>query len=286
MIAAACLNCGAPLDGPFCAQCGQRDLPPEPPLRELVAEAWDAFVSVDGKVANTLRLLVTRPGALTAEYLRGRRARFLPPLRLYLLCSVAFFLIQAAKPDSRTAAQRAAQARVDSATAAKHVDSATMARRIDSVNAMPRNWLWKRMKTNGLRVSNDGKNFMTDFRAHTPRVLFVLMPVFGAMLALAYRRRRRAYASHLIVALHLHAFMFAGLALSTLMAMALPAAARQAVGWIVLLWMAAYVPLALRRVYGGRLAGAIGRTVVLGAAYGVVALAAIGALAVLLVFLY
>ena len=109
----SCLNCGTLLSGPYCAECGQHDLPPEPPLKELVAEAWDAFVSVDGKVASTLKLLLLRPGALTQEYLQGRRARFLPPLRLYLICSLLFFLASAVKPNP-TNRFGVARARADS----------------------------------------------------------------------------------------------------------------------------------------------------------------------------
>lgn len=282
----ACLNCGTPLVGPFCAECGQRDLPPEPSLRELIAEAWDAFVSVDGKVAGTLRLLLVRPGGLTAAYLEGKRARFLPPLRMYLLCTVVFFLVQAAKPDHPTPARIAAQARVDSQTVARHADSATMARRIDSVNAMPHNRLWKRMKINGLRVANDGKNFMGDFRAQTPRMLFITMPIFAALLMLVYRARRRSYATHLIVSLHLHAFVFAGLTVALLLAWALPDALQRVAAFPLALWLVSYTPLALRRVYGGGLVGATARTTLLIGIYAVVVLAAIAALAVGLVFLY
>ena len=93
-----CLNCAARLTGPYCAACGQRALPPEPRLRELAGEAWDALVDVDGRVPTTLRLLLASPGELTAQYLAGRRARYVGPLRLYLTCSLAFFLLDAALP--------------------------------------------------------------------------------------------------------------------------------------------------------------------------------------------
>ena len=33
------------------------------------------------------------PGHLTREFLAGRRARYLPPVRLYLVLSVVFFLV-------------------------------------------------------------------------------------------------------------------------------------------------------------------------------------------------
>ena len=37
--------------------------------------------------------LIIRPGFLTAEYLLGRRVRYIPPLRLYIFISIIFFLI-------------------------------------------------------------------------------------------------------------------------------------------------------------------------------------------------
>jgi hypothetical protein len=41
--ASACLNCGSPLTGAFCADCGQRDIPPYPSVRELVVDAAAEF---------------------------------------------------------------------------------------------------------------------------------------------------------------------------------------------------------------------------------------------------
>ena len=45
------------------------------------------------RVAHALARCFSKPGFLTAEYSRGRRARYLPPFRLYLVLSVVFFLV-------------------------------------------------------------------------------------------------------------------------------------------------------------------------------------------------
>lgn len=283
-----CLNCDTPLAGPYCSHCGQRDLPPEPHIREIVAEAWDAFVSVDGKVAQTLRLLLMRPGQLTAEYLTGRRARFLPPLRVYLVCSVLFFLVQAAAPNRASPkAEAERKARVDSVmNVKKRADDTTFARQLDSVRTTPHSWLWKRFKINGLRVARDGKNFTTDFQTQIPRAMFLVMPVYALLLALLYRSRRRVYAVHLVVSLHLHAFFF-GMLTVGLLAMWVPwHPVRRAVGWAEVAWVLAYFPLALRRVYGGRLSFAVWRSLTLGLMYSVVAVAAMSVIALALVFFY
>src|SRR3954466_13252843 len=77
-----CLNCGAALAGAFCAECGQRAMPPHPTVRELVGDAFAEFVGWDGKFADTLRTLLRKPGELTRQWLDGRRVRFISPLRL------------------------------------------------------------------------------------------------------------------------------------------------------------------------------------------------------------
>ena len=93
-----CLNCGAALAGPFCAECGQRALPPHPSTRELLDDALEHFLGWDGKFAETLRLIVARPGELTRQWLEGRRVHFISPLRLYFSASLVYFLIAAAAP--------------------------------------------------------------------------------------------------------------------------------------------------------------------------------------------
>jgi hypothetical protein len=44
-------------------------------------------------VWRTLLPLLIRPGKLTKDYLEGRRARYMPPFRMYLVLSVVFFVV-------------------------------------------------------------------------------------------------------------------------------------------------------------------------------------------------
>ncbi|MFT5520679.1 MAG: hypothetical protein ACI9IA_001273 [Enterobacterales bacterium] len=87
-----CLNCAAPLGGPYCHNCGQPDrhfirfFPKV--LWEMVNEAFD----LDSKALRTLVPLYFSPGRLSMEYFSGRRARYVNPLRLYIILSVLFFI--------------------------------------------------------------------------------------------------------------------------------------------------------------------------------------------------
>ncbi len=81
---AACLNCGAPLTGAYCAGCGQ----PAHIHRSFVSLGHDILHSVfhfDTKLWRTLPELVLRPGRLTRRYIDGERAKFISPMALYLL---------------------------------------------------------------------------------------------------------------------------------------------------------------------------------------------------------
>jgi hypothetical protein len=91
----SCKNCDTPIKERFCPQCGQKDIELERPLSELLGEAVRETIDIDGRVARTLWTLIRRPGVLTSEFLAGRRRRYSPPLRLYLLVSVLFFLLAA-----------------------------------------------------------------------------------------------------------------------------------------------------------------------------------------------
>ena len=93
-----CLDCGAALDGKFCSECGQRAQLRSLSLRTLTHDAFHDLAHLDSRVWRTLRALLLRPGYLTNEFLAGRRTRFLPPFRLYLVLSVIFFVLLSCKP--------------------------------------------------------------------------------------------------------------------------------------------------------------------------------------------
>ena len=66
-------------------------------LWELNREAFE----VDARIFQTLKLLLFKPGSLSTEFSRNRRARYMSPIRLYLFTSLVFFLVLSWKlPDT------------------------------------------------------------------------------------------------------------------------------------------------------------------------------------------
>lgn len=88
-----CLNCGTRLRGQYCGVCGQRARNRLISLWELISEAFGDLLELDSRIWQTLIPLLRRPGRLTRDYLEGRRARYMPPFRTYLVLSLIFFIV-------------------------------------------------------------------------------------------------------------------------------------------------------------------------------------------------
>ncbi len=96
-----CRNCGTVVTGRYCGNCGQLAQTFHRPIWSLASEVLGDFLSLDGRVMRTLPSLMLRPGKVTREYLTGKRQRFVPPFRLYLLTSFIYFVMLFAYGDSQ-----------------------------------------------------------------------------------------------------------------------------------------------------------------------------------------
>lgn len=87
-----CRNCGGVVEERFCTICGQLGADFHRPIWDLVTSSIGDMFALDGRMGRSLPMLLLRPGRMTRDYIEGRRARFVPPFRLFLLTSVIFFL--------------------------------------------------------------------------------------------------------------------------------------------------------------------------------------------------
>ena len=85
-------------------QCGQHAIDYRRSLFRVLLDAADSFLNWDTKFLHSLNVLLLRPFQLTNDFNSGRRARYVHPLRLYLIASIIFFLLARAinweTPDS------------------------------------------------------------------------------------------------------------------------------------------------------------------------------------------
>ena len=88
-----CLNCKSVIYGRFCHVCGQENIEPKETFWGLLTHFVYDVTHFDGKFFDTTKYLLFRPGFLALEYLRGRRASYLNPIRMYVFTSAFFFII-------------------------------------------------------------------------------------------------------------------------------------------------------------------------------------------------
>jgi hypothetical protein len=259
-----CPNCAAPLTGPYCAQCGQHAHHSARGFGALLHDGWETLTHLDGRAWRTLAALLFRPGRLTIEYFRDRRARYVPPVRLYLIMSLLFFgAVGIASHDGP------GQPKVQ-ATAAK--PGQTLEQACDDINsAIPELAALLRRSCHA-QLASGGRDLAQSMQHNVPRMMFIFLPLLAAFMRLLYWRPRRLYVEHLVFFLHNHAALFAvfllgwalewlGGKVSWLAALAGPLVLA---GMVYTLW---YIYRSMRRVYAQSRAVTLGKMLLLSVAY-------------------
>jgi len=242
-----CPSCGTTSFGPFCTFCGERKLGSDDrSLRHYLDILVNHLTHFDSKGYRSLRYLLTKPGFLSTEQLRGSRVRYAKPLSLFISINVVYYLsigffgantfstplaVQLQQNDYYAgAASRQVQRHLET----RHVDFATFEARYNE-------------RTNVLSKT----------------LIFLFIPIYAAIFYALFFNRQPFIAAHAIVATHLWSFIL------VLLAAAVPALAAGYVAWsdsptiaaamvahdnpvsiFVQCAVAAYLLVMLRRVYG------------------------------------
>ena len=95
-----CKNCNQTIDqqARYCDVCGQSTTSYDRPFFVVIKEMLHELLDIDGRLWLTIKTLLFRPGLLTKEYNQGKRVKYTPPLRLYLVFSILFFLFYSEIP--------------------------------------------------------------------------------------------------------------------------------------------------------------------------------------------
>lgn len=259
-----CGNCGSPLTGPYCAQCGQHVHDSARSVSALFHDAWHIATHVDDRLWKTLYALLLKPGVLTKEYFAEHRARYLPPVRVYLVLSVLFFAFGSTSPHNMGGSSkgvRAASVTAPSAIAAPTpaVPVASDDVKNDSADdsggetRVRRGWATLFGKKDCGQLHSDitwlekplqeacyrnaethGEAIKNAFFNNVPKMMFVFVPLMALAMMLLYWRPRHYYVEHLVLFLHNHAAVFLILLVETLLAAIAALLGWTAVGrWVV-----------------------------------------------------
>jgi hypothetical protein len=222
-----CENCGNEVSQRYCGACGQRLDPPVHSLWHFSQIATEDLTHADSRVWRTLWALLFKPGHLTHEFLGGRRARYLPPVRLYLVLSLVFFLVANAvhtrftvlsiddEHPSRSKALPANTVNDAVASVATPRPGETPAQRADRVCADtnyngPAAQTLQPLFRQACRKSviDNGRELQAQFLHNVPRAMFIFLPLLAGLMMLMYWWPRHYYVQHLLLFVHNHAFVF------------------------------------------------------------------------------
>jgi hypothetical protein len=215
------------------------------------------WFALDGALPRTL-LAMARPGRLTRDYLDGRRARYLRPLRLYVVASLALFSTTLDLPriDASSVTVRIGGEVVHEAARSKERRSldlfqpdslflaALAARYPDRLEAMRQ-----------LPAQDLVDRVFEGFRRMLPTTLILFVPFLAVALRLLHLRTGALYVDHVVFAAHFQSALF--FALAAVWAVATLSGAPtvlEIVAYIAagVLMLTLYLPLALQRVFGQR----------------------------------
>lgn len=293
-----CRNCNEPLSGEYCYRCGQREHGDDIRLRDLAGEALEELGQLDGRIWRTLIGLVIHPGRVTVDYLAGHRARYIPPLRLYLVVSFLVFLIMSLAPvnavisidtglDPEFAEEHGHGPYVpveredgsrDTLTLKEYLEEQEldMADQLSALfggDSEAPDWLQKgfrQLVDNAGKLEEEPGMFLELLLQRLPQMMFLLLPLFALLLRLSYLFSPFHYLQHFIFSLHYHTAAFLLLILLWPVRFLLPGD----FGGLVMMFMLIYLPIALARVYGSGKVAATARGLIVGISYYLLLLAA------------
>lgn len=260
--------------GPYCCNCGQHAHESARSVSALFHDVWHLATHIDGRLWQTLLILLFKPGKLTKEYFAERRARYLPPVRLYLVLSVLFFAFGLATPHGKSAALVVAASGSVTHDAAPVKKKSRSAFDISDCNHVKSSigWLQNVLRQSCLRNQEDGgESVKHAFFANIPKMMFLLVPMMALAMLLLYWRPRRYYVEHLVFFLHNHAAIFLLLLIQALLSWIAAWLAWKTFGeWVIAiisLYSVWYVYRAMRVFYGQRRLLSLAKLLVIGFIY-------------------
>lgn len=243
-----CANCGMIKQGKFCTVCGQNDRDYLRSLFPVVSQILSETFEADSRLWRTLSALFIRPGHLSLEFSRNRRADYVSPFRLYLFTSLLFFLMLSLtigdddlnQTEETVLAQQVAvsadEIAVDEVSKGIVILKSSLdeerRRKIDEIMARPETAISRNLfKSNvkGIAGGVAGLDSRMDIFfagqlvdvfhapwsviqerviAYLPVAMFFVLPLYALLLKLLFIRQRRFYVEHLVFSMHFHTIAF------------------------------------------------------------------------------
>lgn len=235
-----CLNCRFVVENKFCPNCGQENSDTRKTFQHLFIHFFEDLTHYENAFWRTIKNLLSKPAALTKEYLSGKRLSYLAPVRLYIFISFITFLLLALFPSDTNLFKNTSKKETTITTKNKSLQSNTQKKEQDAkdlneqdnilnfgytsvaqLDSIQKNapasdklsdlnyWVNRKIQ---IVVENNTQSeiiekFINSFYNNLPKVLFIFMPLFAFFLWLFHSKKRWYYFDHGIFTLHYFSFL-------------------------------------------------------------------------------
>lgn len=259
-----CKNCDTVFIGNYCPNCGQSIKDFERPFGFLFFDLMGNIFAFDTRFWKTFKAVLFKPGTLSMEYVKGHRVRYMPPFRFYVFVSFVFFMLLNINVSTKMKSKRenlsnnlsASEGSVNSDSAkievgvldinffdAKVVDSLSEGRSVGNESV--------ENSSNSIdieRISRYPEVYVARMFKYLSWTVFILMPFYGFLLWMFFRKSQEFYITHLVLAINQHSFVFVIFLVITLLAYIVPGDLSK-YGNIILLLIPVYTFIGYSRLY-------------------------------------
>ncbi len=242
-----CPSCATESVGRFCRNCGERKLGSEDrSIRHYLDMLVDFLTHFDSKGYRTLWLLVTRPGFLSAEQLRGSRVGYLKPLSLFISINIAYYF---------SIALFGANTFTTPLDLQLHMN--------DYYPAYAKHQVERKLEHEHVSYAALESKYNEKAGVLSRTLIFLFIPIYAVVFHASFFRRRKYFVEHLVVATHFWSVVLVLLTAIVPAIAVLPmwwyglpsltaayAANDALISLFVQACVAAYLVAMLRRVYG------------------------------------
>jgi hypothetical protein len=246
----SCKNCETTFEGKYCPNCGQSTKQYERPLHFLIMDFAGNVFAFDTRLWKSIKHLLTKPGKFETDYVHGKRRRYVPPFRLYVFVSFVFFLLLGFTTNRSVVQNKQLIANSlliegdgdsipDVAYMSKYFEGKVSPEELSTLTEIMEkatpdslkvvapqkpllNLKMGEDKIDIKDIANNPEVYLSRFFKYLSWSFFILMPFYGFLLWLFFRKSYRFYFAHFVMGTSHHTIVFIAYALVLLSGLYLP----------------------------------------------------------------
>jgi hypothetical protein len=241
-----CPSCGVESVGPFCTSCGERKLGTEDRSLQRYFDVVVNFLThFDSKGYRSLWYLLTKPGFLSEEHMRGSRVRYAKPLSLLVSLNIVYYF--------------------SISLFSVHTFTTPLSVQLhqnDYYSGFASGKVESRLKADKTSYAAFERKYDKKAGVLSKTLIFLFIPIYAVIFYGLFFPHRRYFVDHAVIATHLWSFIL------LLLAVLVPAIAAMLMWWLkapsiaallaaydnpvsvfLQICIAVYMALMLRRVY-------------------------------------